>query len=357
MSLNCGIVGLPNVGKSTLFNALTKSSQAQSENYPFCTITPNIAKVVVPDQRLSVLANLVNSTNIVPHMVEICDIAGLVEGASKGAGKGNLFLSHIRDVDTIIHVVRCFDGINGPNSIQHVMESIDPIRDIEIVEHELLLSDAQSIEKQIGKAKDKKYKSFLEEILNQLMTGIQARDIVINSNNFNIENLQLITYKPILYVCNVSEEHISSGNEYCNLVQQYAQNNGHRTIILSVKLESDIANDNDDQQELMDLFGMKEPGMNLLIRASYSLLGSITFFTAGQKEVRAWSIPNGTTASDAAGVIHTDFQKKFIKARVISYDDYIRYHGESGAQKVGKAKDEGRDYIVKDGDVILFKHG
>ncbi len=364
MGFNCGIVGLPNVGKSTLFNALTATAAAQAENFPFCTIEPNVGRVAVPDERLEKIANIVGSANILPAQLEFVDIAGLVKGASQGEGLGNQFLSHIRQTDAIIHVVRCFED----DDIHHVDGSVDPLRDIETIETELMLADLESLAKQIDSLKKKArsgdkeilaQSKFLERVKTLLDNGKPARFVGdIDEDQENWLNIaQLITAKPILYVCNVSEEDVAQGNEFSKQVQNLANEQGAQSVIICASIESEIAllENIEEKEEFLKAMGLEEPGLNRVIRAGYDLLGLQTYFTAGPKETRAWTIPIGVKAPQAAGVIHTDFEKGFIKAETISYDDFIAYGGEQGAKDRGKMRQEGKEYVVKNGDVILFR--
>jgi GTP-binding protein YchF len=363
MGFRCGIVGLPNVGKSTLFNALTATAAAAAANYPFCTIEPNVGRVPVPDARLDKLAELAKSAKIVPTQLEFVDIAGLVRGASKGEGLGNQFLGHIREVDAIAHVLRCFEG----GDITHVEGSIDPIRDAETVETELMLSDMESLEKRLSnlqkKAKtgDKEAKAQLdlvEPALAALRDGKAARTVKIAPEQQETwRQLQLITAKPVLYVCNVEEGSADKGNSLSAKVAEMAAKQGATSVVISAAIEAEIAQlpTEAERQEFLSSLGLSETGLARVIRAGYGLLGLQTFFTAGPKEARAWTVRKGAKAPEAAGVIHSDFERGFIAAETIAYDDYVSLGGETAAKEAGKARTEGRDYSVKDGDVFLFR--
>ena len=358
--MKCGIVGLPNVGKSTLFNAITKSG-IEAENYPFCTIEPNSGIVEVPDPRLNELAKIVNPEKIQPAIVEFVDIAGLVAGASKGEGLGNKFLANIRETNAILHVVRCFEDEN----IVHVDGKINPISDIETINTELILADIESLSKSIEKEKKKsksgdkesiKKVSLFESVLNHLDQGKLLRDMSLNTDDLKLlYPLFLITLKPVMYVANVNEDGFEN-NQHLENVIEYAKNHGSKCIPICAKIESEIADLTDEEKQLfLSELNVTEPGLNLIIRETYSLLNLQTYFTAGVKEVRAWTIKNGYTAPESAGVIHTDFQRGFIKAEVIAFEDYIKFGGELKSKEAGKQRLEGKDYIVKDGDVIHFK--
>jgi ribosome-binding ATPase len=362
MGFKCGIVGLPNVGKSTLFNALTKTAAAQAANYPFCTIEPNTGDVGVPDPRMSAIAKIAGSANIIPTRLTFVDIAGLVRGASKGEGLGNQFLANIREVDAIAHVLRCFED----GDITHVEGKIDPIADADTVETELMLSDLESLERRIAplhkraKVGDKEAKAIIplmEGALELLRDGKPARKLeVADDERKAFDELNLLTSKPVLYVCNVEEESTAEGNALSEKVRQKAEAEGAGMVIISAAIEAEISQlEGDDQKEFLETIGLEEPGLDRLIRTGYELLGLVTYFTAGPKETRAWTITKGTKAPAAAGVIHSDFERGFIRAQTIGYDDYIACNGETKAKETGKARDEGKEYVVKDGDVLLFK--
>jgi hypothetical protein len=362
MGFKCGIVGLPNVGKSTLFNALTQTAAAQAANYPFCTIDPNVGDVAVPDERLAALAAIAKSAQIIPTRLTFVDIAGLVRGASKGEGLGNQFLGNIRECDAIAHVVRCFED----GDITHVEGKIDPIADIETIETELMLADLDSLEKRVvnlekkAKGGDKEAKEQLDLVqrsLKLLQEGKPAR--LVNrakEEEKAFQGLQLLTSKPVLYVCNVEEAAADKGNAFSEKVFARAKEENAVAVVVSAKIESEIAvMPEADQKDFLEAVGLSEPGLNRVIRAGYELLGLVTYFTVGPKEARAWTITEGTKAPGAAGVIHTDFEKGFIRAETIAYADYVALKGEAGARDGGKLRLEGKDYVVADGDVMHFR--
>ena len=365
MGFNCGIVGLPNVGKSTLFNALTATAAAQAANFPFCTIEPNVGKVAVPDDRLDKIAAIAGSQKVVPAQLEFVDIAGLVKGASKGEGLGNQFLSNIRDTDAVVHVLRCFEG----SDITHVEGSVDPIRDAETIETELLLADLESVERQIAnlqkkaRGADKDAKLTLdvaEKVKLVLDEGKPARVAEISDDveeRRAYKGLQLLTAKPVLYVCNVNEEDAASGNDLTAKVEAMAAEQGAESVVICASIEAEIAQleSKEEQAEFLETMGLDEPGLDKIIKAGFKLLGLQTYFTCGPKEARAWTVRVGAKAPEAAGEIHTDFEKGFIKAETIAFDDYVSLGGESGAKDAGKMRQEGKDYVVKDGDIILFR--
>jgi len=362
MGFKCGIVGLPNVGKSTLFNALTQTAAAQAANYPFCTIEPNVGEVAVPEKRLSKLAEIAESKDVIPARMNFVDIAGLVEGASKGEGLGNQFLANIRETEAIVYVLRCFED----GDITHVSGKVDPIADLEVVETELMLADMDSLEKRktglIKKANsgDKEAKSqvsLLDLALNELENGRPARCAQISKDDQKAWNmLQLLTSKPVLYVANVDEDSAASGNEHSARVQSHAETEGSLCVVISAQIEAEMALlDGEERGEFLDSLGLKEPGLNRLIHSGYNLLDLQTYFTCGPKEARAWTIRKGWTAPQAAGVIHGDFEKGFIRAETIPYEDYVEHGGEAGAKEAGKMRAEGKEYIVQDGDVMHFR--
>ena len=362
MGFKCGIVGLPNVGKSTLFNALTESAAAAAANYPFCTIEPNVGEVPVPDPRLDRLASIAKSAAIVPTRLTFVDIAGLVRGASKGEGLGNQFLAHIREVDAIAYVLRCFDDPD----VVHVEGHVDPIEDADTIETELMLADLESLERRLpilekkirGQDKEaKKTLELVERVLPLLREGRPARLAEIEDDERTaFKSLGLLTAKPVLHVCNVDEDSAATGNAYSARVEERARSEGAGCVIISAKIEGELAElGPEERRAYLAELGLAEPGLNRLIREGYKLLDLITYFTAGPKEARAWTVPVGTRAPQAAGVIHTDFEKGFIRAETIPYDDYVALGGEAGARDAGKLRLEGKDYVVKDGDVLHFR--
>ena len=362
MSLQCGIVGLPNVGKSTLFNALTQTAAAQAANYPFCTIEPNIGKVSVPDYRLENLTKIAGSALIIPAQIEFVDIAGLVRGASTGEGLGNKFLSHIREVDAIINVIRCFEDEN----ITHVEGAVDPIRDIELIQLELIIADMESLEKRLP-ALEKKARTDKEiaaqvdvakKVLEILKEGKAARLAKVNSVEEEkiLKELQLITSKPQLFVCNL-KEHELKGNKFSEMVEKFGKENSYQVLKICAQVESEVAGleSEEEKKEYLESLGLAETGLAQIIKSSYKLLNLITFFTVGPKECHAWTLKKDSSAPKAAGVIHTDFEKGFIRAETVSYEDYVNLGGEEGAKAAGKLRLEGKDYVTQDGDVFHFR--
>jgi len=362
MGFNCGIVGLPNVGKSTLFNALTATQAAQAANYPFCTIEPNVGRVAVPDPRLDKLAAIARSAKIINTQLEFVDIAGLVKGASKGEGLGNQFLANIREVDAIAHVLRCFEDAD----VTHVSGHVDPVRDAEIVETELMLADLDSLEKRLpnlekrAKGGDKEAQAELPVVikaLDALRDGRPAREAQLTAEERPaFQRLQLITAKPMMYVLNVEEAAVATGNAYSAKAEEYAELQGVPAVVISAAIEAEVAQlPPADQVDYLAHLGLKETGLARVLRAGYLLLDLVTFFTVGPKEAHAWTVRRDARAPEAAGVIHTDFEKGFIRAETIAYDDYVALNGEAGARDAGKLRLEGKDYAVKDGDVFHFR--
>jgi len=362
MALKVAIVGLPNVGKSTLFNALTQTAAAQAANYPFCTIEPNVGDVAVPEPRLDDLARIAKSKEIIPARINFVDVAGLVRGASKGEGLGNQFLAHIRDCDAIAFVARCFEDAD----VTHVEGRVDPLADLDTVETELMLADLESLEKRAPNLQkraqqgDKESAATLRLVnlalaeLNEGRPALAAKVAPADAKAWRM--LQLLTAKPAIYVCNVDEASADRGNAHSAIVEARAARDHAKAVVISAKIEAEIAElDPHEREEFLHTLGLAEPGLNRLIREAYALLGLQTFFTAGPKESRAWTIPVGASAPEAAGVIHTDFEKGFIRAETIAYDDYVRLGGEAGARDAGKLRSEGRDYVVRDGDVMHFR--
>jgi GTP-binding protein YchF len=361
MGFNCGIVGLPNVGKSTLFNALTATAAAQAANYPFCTIEPNVGRVGVPDPRLGVLSAIGKSQKTVPTSLEFVDIAGLVRGASKGEGLGNQFLANIRETDAIIHVLRCFED----SDVTHVEGSVNPIRDAETVETELMLSDLDSLERRFvglqkkargGDRESAATVALMEPLIAALQAGRPARTAIPPGEAEAVAKLQLITSKPVLYVCNVEEASAATGNAFSAQVAERAKAEGAAYVVVSAAIEAEVSQlPEADRGEFLEGLGLHDSGLDRVIRAGYGLLGLVTYFTCGPKETRAWTITRGTKAPQAAAVIHNDFERGFIACETIAYDDYVAFKGEHGAKEAGRMRVEGKDYVVKDGDVLLFR--
>ena len=362
MGFSCGIVGLPNVGKSTLFNALTATAAAEAANYPFCTIEPNLGRVAVPDERLEIAARLAKSAKIIPTQLEFVDIAGLVRGAARGEGLGNQFLANIREVDAIAHVLRCFED----GDITHVENRIDPVSDAETVNTELMLADLDSLERRIipiekkaksGEKESKEQFALMMKAITLLREGQPARNANLTpEEHAPYAQLGLMTQKPVMYVCNVEEASAAHGNAFSKRVEEMAAREGAGFVVISARIEEEVAQlAAAERAEFLSSLDLEEPGLNRLIRAGYALLGLVTFFTAGPKEARAWTVTKGSRAPQAAGVIHTDFEKGFIRAETIAYDDYIACNGEAGARDAGKFRLEGKDYIVADGDVMHFR--
>ncbi|PHQ67585.1 MAG: redox-regulated ATPase YchF [Sneathiella sp.] len=362
MGFKCGIVGLPNVGKSTLFNALTETAQAAAENYPFCTIEPNLGQVPVPDERMTKLAALASSKELIPTQLTFVDIAGLVRGAASGEGLGNKFLAHIREVDAIIQVIRCFDD----DDITHVDGKIDPLSDAETIETELMLADLESLEKRTetlvkkirgGDKEAIQQADLIDRALKVLQDGKPARMVELTEDEIRpFRNLQLLTSKPVLYVCNVDEDSAATGNKYSDLVKQKADAENAGAVVISAAIEAEVAQlDTDERVDFLTELGLTETGLGRIIRAGYDLLDLVTYFTVGPKECRAWTVTKGTKAPQAAGVIHTDFEKGFIRAETIAYPAYVEHGGENGAKEAGLMRLEGKEYVVQDGDVLHFR--